>query len=72
MPEPFNRGKLLVFLEKNPDKIPCMAQTLRDELRKAYELKIKTMSLSEMFMFFNSNTGLIPKSIVDNARKSNM
>tara|TARA_Y100000590_G_scaffold466461_1_gene641938 strand:+ start:9066 stop:9281 length:216 start_codon:yes stop_codon:yes gene_type:complete len=64
----FNREKLLEFLKKNPDKVPCMCTTLRNEINNNYHNKIKSMPVSEILHYLYGNTGLIKKEIINRAR----
>ena len=64
----FNREKLLEFLEKNPDKVPCMCATLRNELNNNYYNKIDNIPISDILHYLFGNIGLIKKEIISTAR----
>jgi hypothetical protein len=64
----FDRTALLEFLRKNPDKIPSMSKTLREEIKQRYYTKIKNMSVGETINYIFGSIGLIDKRIIDIAR----
>ena len=64
----FDRVALLEFLRKNPDKIPSMSKTLREEIKQRYYTKIKNMSVGETINYIFGSIGLIDKRIIDIAR----
>ena len=64
----FNRKKLLDFLDNNPDKIPSMSKTLREEIKQRYYTKIKNMNVGETINYIYGSVGLIDKRIIDIAR----
>lgn len=64
----FDKDKLHNFLNENPDKIPCMCRTLRNEIEKYTILKFKSMSINELVEMNISNVGLINKKYIDTAR----
>lgn len=64
----FDRKSLIEFLEKNPDKIPCMCKTLINEINTITRIKFEVMSLNELFYHIFSRVGLIKKKYIDKAR----
>jgi len=64
----FNRISLLEFLDKNPEKIPCMCKTLINEINKTQRIKFDSMSLNEIIYNIHSDVGLINKKIINKAR----
>lgn len=68
MSNSFDREKLLIFLKKNPDKIPSMTQSLRDNIKFNYNLKVKTMSINELVFYFCGPHKTFSKKVIDKAK----